>query len=1769
MTIDKLFRPEFLFPNLGQVNIILKIWKGTDQFDDLNMTLPSYYTLEDIKREFFILSPDATRLPRFVFMGVRTPQGIEALDFSYLHSNKEAVPLQLPTKTIRIPDKRWASDEGEPYPFKLSRRDRLLIEDFFHKEFAEAGEEIPTITIYVYQLSRLLASYTGLRPISAVDWYRRIGCFFPDMPPNDEPRQEDIDEVKYITDLVIRRKERVNKINELIEAEYPTYPMLLRGIMRLRLSWKKAEADFESPEMFFYKTKVTHEKPFIRLLRSTGEPVNKIFSKGQIPIPDIADPELLRQWARDSPPKTGEDFVFLKNLIREEKDGLRAVYGTLRVFNDSSADYIMVPPKKERLLETNLDLAYFNEKMQQLLEGLPYNFEKITIGDASIVLSVDVKAESKITLRTLAKKLPCFTPFFQLIKPYVQDMPQIMLRYKTVSDFLEEGRVATYITYLSEKLKAKDDGMVPSEWIGKISEEFGYNIAEARDAIIKWKQDRSSFIVSKEEDIYEGKNPGVDIAIYDQHPNYYIHVYGIKKTEDLSRIITLLQLLFFVPEEEFNCGAGNAQLQKAQTVLQAERSPDAPAPLAEGIPNSIAAASVAAADTNEFAFDTDLMFDIGDEEEDIEEVEDKDKVKSMLGEMKQDLQTLQKSFAAASMAPQNMLLGMTTQMPAIKEDEEPPSENDEEQRRFADAPLLDEFFIALLKKNDPDLFDYKREGKQSGYARKCSATVDAQPLVLTYDQFKHNYETYINDPEVIFTIYPYLRKEYVGEDKEEYTFLRYGTDPKKDLYYTCPTIFCIRDMLIIRPKHFFGSTGIDGRPKAPNTCPFCGGLPITDRKTQMNNHTVVVSRYPDKHWVGFHRSDDHPKGFRLPCCFGKKQDDSRDSDKWMTLSNPIFDKQREWIQRGLMTVRDLAAEGEEDDSDAEDLAETMTIATSTYREERIKPYLILFHSMHNEYIQNPEKILVQGSLGLLPSSLADYFNQDNTKVAKPIKARQSLLPSSEGFLRVGIGNTPRFKADSLFLALAPLLGRTTLREVKQYLIERISPFLFVQMNYGNLVHEFFDPSFPIPEGGEEAVMHWAAMYLQIDKRPENRAAAIRIWKAYNHFIQHIISETETKELRIFGPILSHMFLTDNTYNGCLLIVLEYDVNNVDAPVQVLCPAYGVLPHAKDVADLCFIARTKEGYYEPIIYTKNRPSTGTTYAQHLYTLKWQRKEQTSWPAIVKQRVSEFTTQCASPGRTIYPTQLIDEYSLIGMSSLREVAINKFPNLFKGILRESYNHVAALLFSASQESSSYIAVPCVDDGFLVLNNTNLVLDWSGYTPAPIDDMVEFYKKYIIPNFSMYKGYSVVRAIKTRIDGGQISAARLENGLFIPAAPPRGELGLPLQVVDELQWIQDSRIAYGDSILPKVDIHIDWINELYAHFRLTFSNWLVREEQIETRRSIKNILNNLALANWQKWKRLDILLRSVLTRWMDDTEYERPGFSMLRKDCINITHAGDCTGVCKWVGSVEGPVAAPSLEAAEESGKCLIHVPKTIKKGPQNLSVSELFMFRLYDDLIRFPQKRDEIYDNEVSRLSIPLEAMLIGDQWIIPESSSTWTDLLRLEWAKEKIEKPKYFEEISGTTDTRQKPEYLEYIDADKIAWLGSGSENLYSWTPPLTDETLKQPYLPFIPIFGSAYEAGLLAEQKEITEDVLTRLAERRNRSIIVARPSKNQILIGRPINYNIRDIHKGFYLVIEEEGHLPALIVPSKSTAILEESQLPKTIRDDNRRRTKRPLIRK
>jgi hypothetical protein len=98
-------------------------------------------------------------------------------------------------------------------------------------------------------------------------------------------------------------------------------------------------------------------------------------------------------------------------------------------------------------------------------------------------------------------------------------------------------------------------------------------------------------------------------------------------------------------------------------------------------------------------------------------------------------------------------------------------------------------------------------------------------------------------------------------------------------------------------------------------------------------------------------------------------------------------------------------------------------------------------------------------------------------------------------------------------------------------------------------------------------------------------------------------------------------------------------------------------------------------------------------------------------------------------------------------------------------------------------------------------------------------------------------------------------------------------------------------------------------------------------------------------------------------------------------------------------------------------------------------------------------------EISSIIAIVEPIRDGDQYIIPESSPTWTNLLRLDWAKVVPEEPRYYEEQSreASENDRKVPEG-EMPDALQ-AMLGETSLRLR--IPPNADRTL----LPFTAILG--------------------------------------------------------------------------------------------------------
>jgi hypothetical protein len=1824
---DTVFRPpelESFYQDSYQIT--LKIWKEGTTFDLLSLgPLPAFYTIEDIKRALYVHMHDPEFYPRFVFLGEpldatkepTTGTKYQPADFTFtLLDNDDKRPLNLysPLATLRVTDKRFVDAAGNWIPKQINKRDRTCLE----KQYP--GKR--NLMFHVFTLESLLRNFGGQRPLSDTDWNGRFGMFFPDVPAEGphEPTEEDEEEAAAIKTYFNRRNQRIEVLEGLIGIPMPDAKV--KGIQRLRFKWNPPPIDtFDGPEMMFYRLPVNHRRPYMRLITERGLPVNKIHALDEFypPRPDIEDPNFLRQWANEVSPKLGADFLFTKMLMRELRSGQKPLYATQRVFEDGSSDLTVVPLKQERVLDISTDLAEFAEQLTENLEGMPYKPEEATLGDMTAIYQIEVDPEDpKLTRKELERRLPCFAPFLQVTPAYTSEVPQMMVRYKAVSQFTIENKIFTYLHFLAERDRVRGD-VIPAAWIPKVAEEFQLSNKDAHDTIVAYMENKSQFVLVNPslEDIMEGVNPGIDIAIFENHPNYSIHIFGVDSEKHIARILMLMRMLIGLPADQLECSVrGATEFGAAERTLAAPRFPErlptgasaAAGPigrtLAEPRSGTAASSSAAALPSREEAYNLGVNVNADDAGFDFNLLEG---LEQGAGEEEEGDADGAPDEGPGSVGASVRGAGSAAAPEEEEEAEANGTEITEEElkgKTSRDAPVVHNWIINLLKRADPDLFDFsrgKKGGKQNPYSRKCQATLDAQPIVMTRQQFEKNYRLYA-DKIVVFPIRGAagVPPPVIDKTQEIFTFTRYGTNPKLDLFYTCPPLFCVRDFLIIARNEFKSTKARDGSTKAPFTCPFCKGTVIKNEKAGTINATVIVRKAKGKallkfdgrdetfRYIGFMKSGDHPSGFNFPCCYLKPP--VKDKKFTLTADSEIFSKQTEWLRKGLLRrLEDEVVEDEEEDvledeeveatefqptteeeaTALEEEAATTASVTGTYAQSdfqlttRPRPFLLTLNNLHNEYIQSHEKLLLHGKFALLSPSLNAYFEQDSAEMVKTIASRQMLVPTAKGMLRVGVGNTPRNRPDSLLAALAPLLGRTVISEVKELIRSVVTPRVFVHANYGNLVHEYFNPNDPEPVG--TVMEEFASRHLSIDNRSENLMAISRFYRAYRRFLSDLDNPTSIKQLRVFGELLQvpGLFMADG--RSLLLLVIEADFDDPLRPVRVLCPAYGINPNARDNADIAFVVRftskdPKTGeetqpFYEPLLYTQNYPASTTKGEIHQHWFVFQRAQESSWPQQIKGRVKAFLGQCDGPGRMPYASQSgPDPYAMISISQLREFLGKGMPEMMgkvkqpNGILRDSYNHVAALLYQTSGKDR-YITVPVVDDGYIYPEIAHVELDWDGYEPATVDEIVTFYTNYVRFRFSaLYPGYFPKYQVKSATED-RVIAVQLENGLFIPAQPPKKAVDLPVSPARgvEFEWKINKKLVDVNEVPFETAEAIDmkFVNELYEHFRLSFANWIVKPGSETIKGSILEIVTNDALPLNEKRKRMDILLRSTLEKWLDvDSEREVTEFEILRKDCIAIEpdSKGNCTGTCRWLDG----------DGAGSKGKCRIHVPA--EAGNKRINTVLLFSQRLYDELIRIPFKRTELMERGVGKLKVPTDAVLLGDQWILPDSSTQWVELKRLEWAIETYDKPRFFEEMSREPST-EPSQFLRRPADEIVAFLGAGAEKLFIWTPPVNDTSRREPYIAFAPFMGFAFsdaKIGLPRDAIVMTQTAATEAAKRAGKILVFANVTKNTFIIGRPLP---SQPVKGYIIFLEQDGVLPSLLVNGPKSPSLTFDLIPENLK--------------
>jgi hypothetical protein len=1573
-----------------------------------------FMTLQDIKIALYIeLKKDDAAIPEFVYLtlhgsspgktymgGVTTP-----VDYTwYTPGQPKAnnflnnLPFQAAVGK-KAPDSRFVDSNGERKLISLVNRERITIEDAFFKLKLARG--IPEFHAYLYK--DVLEAIPGAKPPSEKIWNGVLYPFYPYLPVRTmEATADQRNKAQRLAKVFSRRQQFLMRLQALLDEDVPLVQLRLGRIKFLRLVWAKKKG-IPGIESLFYEAPVTERRPFMRLIPLEGSGISKVFFTDE-KVPDIQDPKLLVSWSQERNPTPEQDYAFAKILLRRALSNQTPIYGTLRLFNDGSSDFIVEPPRGVKNLEPRTDLQGLGDNLVEGLKELPYIDSRPDIGNAAMVLGLKLKKEQPaITIRSLRERLPVFTSFFQEIAALPGEKPLIMLRFKMVSNFATEDRIQTFITQVMNRKALKGEG-ITADLVELVADEFQLDVSDARKQVaIKLQAQGEIAIVNPEtKDYMLQNNPGIDVAIIGQHPFYTFHLYRVDSLENLQRVVTALSLMISADVEDLQVGK-----KAAQELVTLEAPVEEVEVEAANIATEVGSEDIADyGDLDLFAMD-DVQGEMTLEEAHAAErlaAEQGTPYVEPLGERPAS------PIIAPVAAPVETLRREIAGAPSPKEDLEG-SDVEEPAGKISIA----NFFINKLKEADRRLFDYTKKSNSSvkRYVSKCQPTHGRQPAVLSESQFQRMVEEYAGD-SVYFQIFPLQPDDPVKPpgvaERDYYTVLRYGTTPQNQNYYICCRFFCTKDEIMIREVDLKSSVMRQpaGQPKKPGECPFCKGTVIENRKTPMAGQTIlermVKPKSDGRHlFINFLKGTPHPEGFYLPCCFIEESP--------IKFSNPAFDKYKEWTKKTVITEAPELDRAESDsDSDSEGPREDAGLPILDYYsmlQGVTKKYIIGAEKMPLEVSSFVAKGQAEAQVGLLPPVLDAYFDQDPTELVSRTFNPQKIKEGGTGFLRIGVENRSRYKNDSFLAAIAPYYNWNTAEQMKKFLLDKITPRIFLSLNYGNLAIEFYDPADSVVKRPtEEELASWASEELDLDLHEENQESLMRAYMSHTSFQAWLKSDKTKKEFRHFSLALSQSNLIRRTAIGPGTTFIVLDILK-SGELSVRCPPFGYNADVMSGNDIAFLLHHWSGIWEPIFYVDNRPVEQRGI--DIVDLKFKMSNSDRWPPIVGQRLQEYMSQCASSGRAAFTSQSkINSMAMLPASIVDKVMRREKNLLLDAVVRDSYNHLVALLFKEKDTPGpGYIAVPVVDDGQLFIRQ-KLFMDWDDpeYKRAPIDQVVKFYKKYVEARFSFYPGFSPIRVVKGK-RSGTIEAIQLRNGLYVPAGP--GETDLPSVTVDQMEWSLNHEICLEEKGVEvpgeKARMKAVEFQEVFEHLRLTFSNWLAsKEDGGEFRDVLEDVIFSRTLPLYEKRKRLEILLAHEIEDWIttdfnSEDKKRAHETSLLRVDC-RVRGQGTCGGRCVW-------------KKKGEEEKCLLHVPKETELGESDKKVSapRVLLLRLIEELLRYGERRRQLLEQDVSRLGILEKPVIDGNQHIYPEKSAEWYELLRLEWADIRDEEPIFYEEMS--------------------------------------------------------------------------------------------------------------------------------------------------------------
>lgn len=1607
--------------SMGTITVILHRAGG-----DTTITLDSlapFHTIEDIHRAVWLKEERSEEYyPKYSYFAYETEEGtivpamgtfrdVETEDGPMLSVPE---PVQQIRSGQRIPS--FLYEDGTKRAISYSPHGRLTIEDKFPGVLPR---------FHIYPLRYLLSLYTGARPISQVDWN---GLFFPYFPALDPSSTgsftpQDRIQMENITQVMEAKLKEAEFLERLIqENEGQLEPLRTTGIYSLLLQWLEKQTVFENEgvDTLFFRAQVNEQRPYMRLLMPNTTPLTKLYQPDVLKPPTVSDPKLLRTWTDEPSPVSDENFLFLKLPVRDPIAGLRPLYGTFRLTDDMTADFVLQPPKDIRILDMSRDISQLADRLRDAIQDIYPMVDSVRLGRVS--MNVELKFEGqppKQIRQTIATRLSKLGTLFQRILPPKDDhKPFVAYRYKAVSNFTTPDKIQSFLRYTFSRKGVQQDAA--AQIAPALMKEFDITEEQALEELSNFINDTTEVGTTDE----DGKafavlqNPGIELSIFSQSFNTFtIQLFNMRAVnlEDIQRVLTILSLAFKGEEESWELertptAAQQAALEAATTAVERDDLEE------EAVADAAGGTTARQQPVGRFIGMENLNI-LGDfDEEEIEE-----------------------AIAAPSTTTGPVAPVAPEKTKGKKKKEEVPEESSK--------IVVDKWFINQLTRLDPVLFGYTPSPGRLLYTKACAANINRQPVILTHEQFQnivriYSTPAYIN--RVAFIVYgerdpnPFTPAAAIGKP-EQLTVLRYGSDPNKTHYFMCPLIFCLKDYMPIFTSDWESNLDYNQEQKEPNQCPFCHGNQIMDAEHPAPGETVLVKidnpQTKKPHiFAGFLRSTSHPNGYELPCCMTDRKDIAptdqrlkqiREADK---ARDPSQARVNEMIQRQTQLENALQD-----------------------REQLIVSYDVLQWKIPREYVLGPEKYpLEPGKVGLPSLALDAYFGQTSIDFVGRVAIKQEFKSNVNGFFRLGVANKSGGISQSLFAALGPFLGKNTVPAVAEHILSLITPRVYLNLNFGNLLLEFFKPEDPMPQMKD--IRRWAERGTLNPDMTDFELT--RLYRSYHRFTQYVRDPSAKKQLRHFAHALAEPRLL--TEEGITIVTLYYkgDPRDVSTQIEVLCPMLGFDMQRYEKNSIAFLTYSEVGIWEPLVYIGNLSTTQTANKSAFYKVTMEDMDEPTFPKMVRKRMEEFTSKCSSAYRGAFTLQ-----RGVGIRGLMPVSqaitiLSKYLRI-KGIVRDSYNHLVAITVELkSGGRGGEVILPVVNDGSLFYDKLTLAmyLSMDSVRKASAKEVEDVYA-IVHTWFRQYTNLYVLRDFITR-DDGTIFGFRIGNELTtikLPCGPLAAGETVTIPIVgfdsleDETQSLKDCKseqerrrrreeaqfdfeyqlnrelqVKASDKVEPIKVLESEFIitrkqaEEIYQHLRLSFANWIATSPAAQMRTRVEQLLENRTMSLAMKVQSLQVEFGSTIEGWFTESDPVSTEQVLLRNDCIQITDPEKCSGICKL-----------------DDGECKIHAPTRVQirstPRPSFMPSAKYFALRLFDEIVRLPVLRNELFTKSVKRVHIPTTNVHVGTEWILPENVPAWYDLLRESSSGTGKEVPQYYEEFSRKETDQGRARLFEEKD----------------------------------------------------------------------------------------------------------------------------------------------